>query len=56
MIMTKFTDLLKTALDKKKGQHHIENDDGAKVDTKSKSKPAKIVANKPQKKVTGRGR
>lgn len=54
--MTKLTDLLKNALAKKQGQHHIEHNDEAKVEIKSKSKPAKIIASKPQKKVTGRGR
>ena len=53
--MSKLTDTLKAALAKKQGKHHIENDD-VSIDAKPKAKPVQVVANKPQKKVTGRGR
>ena len=53
--MSKLTDTLKAALAKKQGKHHLENEDGLK-DDKAKPKSAPVTANKPQKKVTGRGR
>jgi hypothetical protein len=55
--MSKFTDLLKTALTKKKGHQHVEHDDSQTTgNTKVKPQSAPVKANKPQKKVTGRGR
>lgn len=55
--MTKLTDLLKSALEKKKGQHHLENTDGvdAKKDNKKRTAPP-VPAGKPMKKASGRGR
>ncbi len=55
--MSKLTDLLKSALEKKKGQHHLENADGidAKNDSKKKTAPP-VPAGKPMKKASGRGR
>jgi len=54
--MTKFTDTLKQALAKKKGQHHVENDDAVAVDKKSKTKSVPVITGRPIKKASGRGR
>jgi hypothetical protein len=55
--MSRLTDTLKAALAKKKGQHHVENTDGATVDTKAKkTAPALGAAGRPMKKAAGRGR
>jgi len=52
--MTKFTDSIKQALAKKQAANHPES---RSDDTKTTgSKRPGVVANKPQKKVTGRGR
>lgn len=55
--MSKLTDTLKAALEKKKGQHHLENTDGvdAKKDAKKKTAPP-APAGRPMKKAAGRGR
>ena len=53
----KLTDAIKSALSKKKGQAHPESQDTPTVETRAKKTgPAVITGNKPQKKVTGRGR
>jgi hypothetical protein len=55
--MSKLTDTLKAALAKKQGRQHIENDDGATVDNKSKkTAPPTGSAGRPMKKAAGRGR
>ena len=54
--MSKLTDTLKAALAKKQGKHHLENEDGISTDAKPKAKSSPVTGNKPQKKVTGRGR
>lgn len=52
--MNKFVDSIKAALAKKQAANHP---DTKLEETKSKlTKPDLLVANKPQKKVTGRGR
>ena len=53
--MPNFTDSIKAALAKK---HAAQHPDAQSQDKDGKAKPAKapVVANKPQKKVTGRGR
>jgi hypothetical protein len=53
--MSKFTDTLKQALAKKKGQHHVENDDALASDKKVK-KPVPVITGRPMKKAAGRGR
>jgi hypothetical protein len=54
--MSKLTDTLKAALDKKKGVHHLEND-GAVVDAKAKKvKSAPPTSKKPATRSAGRGR
>jgi hypothetical protein len=54
--MSKLTDTLKAALAKKKGQHHVENNDSATVDTKAKKTAPPVGAGRPMKKAAGRGR
>lgn len=55
--MSKFTDTLKAALEKKHAATHPDTKSDAKDDGKSKSKkPVPVITGKPVKKVTGRGR
>jgi hypothetical protein len=55
--MSKLTDILKAALAKKQGKHHVENTDGATVDNKAKkTAPPVGAAGKPMRKAAGRGR
>jgi hypothetical protein len=54
--MSKLTDTLKAALAKKKGQHHMENDDGVAVEKKAKKTAPPVGAGKPMRKAAGRGR
>ena len=55
--MSKLTDTLKAALAKKKGQHHMENEDGVAVEKKAKKTPPPVgAAGKPMRKAAGRGR
>ncbi len=55
--MSKLTDTLKAALAKKKGQHHVENTDGATVEKKAKKTPPPVGGTgKPMRKAAGRGR
>jgi hypothetical protein len=53
--MTKFTDSLRAALARKQAAQHPDAK-SAETNTPGAAKPTKLVANKPQKKVTGRGR
>lgn len=55
--MSKFTDTLKAALEKKHAAAHPDTKSDAKDDGKSKpKKPVPVITGKPVKKVTGRGR
>jgi hypothetical protein len=55
--MTKFTDTLRAALEKKHAAAHPDTKSDAKDDGKSKpKKPPPVITGKPVKKVTGRGR
>lgn len=55
--MSKLSDTLKQALDKKKGLHHVENDGATTVDTKSKKvKTVAPTGKKPPTRSAGRGR
>ena len=55
--MSKLTDVLKSALEKKKGQHHLENTEGADTGKSKKSKtPPPVPGGRPMKKASGRGR
>ena len=55
--MSKFTDTLKAALEKKHAAAHPDTKSENKDDGKSKTKkPVPVITGKPVKKVTGRGR
>jgi hypothetical protein len=54
--MSKLSDTLKAALDKKRGIQHIESGDTPTVDKKVKIKPAAGPAKKPPTRSAGRGR
>ena len=54
--MSKLSDTLKAALDKKKGIHHPENDGTPAVETKKKVKTAPPTGKKPPTRSAGRGR
>jgi hypothetical protein len=53
--MSKLSDTLKAALDKKKGIHHPEADDAPAADKKVK-RAAPVVGKKPPTRSAGRGR
>lgn len=54
--MSKTSDLLKQALDKKRGIHHVEPDGTPVVDKKSKKAPSITPGKKPLTRSAGRGR
>jgi hypothetical protein len=55
--MSKLTDTLKAALAKKKGQHHLENEDGVAVEKKTKqTAPSAGPSKRPATRSAGRGR
>ena len=54
--MSKLTDTLKAALAKKQGKHHLENEDGATVENKTKVKTTPPTSKKPPARSAGRGR
>jgi hypothetical protein len=54
--MSKMTDLLKKALDKKKGIYHPENDNAPSVEKKTRVKSSAGPAKKPPTRSAGRGR
>ena len=55
--MTKFTDTLKAALEKKHAAAHPDTKSDVKDEGKAKTKrPVPVITGKPVKKVTGRGR
>jgi len=54
--MSKLSDTIKAALDKKKGIHHPENGDTPSVEKKAKVKPSAGPAKKPPTRSAGRGR
>ena len=54
--MSKLSDTLKAALDKKKGVHHVDGSDaGAQVEKKVK-RAAPVIGKKPPTRSAGRGR
>ena len=53
--MSKLSDTIRAALDKKRGIHHLEND-GVVVEKKEKVKPSSGPAKKPPTRSAGRGR
>jgi hypothetical protein len=54
--MSKMSDLLKKALDKKKGIHHLEADDATQVEKKTVKQRAPVIGKKPPTRSAGRGR
>ena len=54
--MSKLTDTLRAALEKKKGVHHIEPDAAPTVKKKAKAAGATAPVKKPSAKSAGRGR
>ena len=54
--MSKTSDLLKQALDKKKDIHHIDTDGTPVVEKKTKKAPAMTPGKKPLTRSAGRGR
>jgi hypothetical protein len=54
--MSKMTDLLKQALNKKKGIHHLEGDDAPAVEKKVNKASSPAPTKKPPTRSAGRGR
>jgi hypothetical protein len=54
--MSKLSDTLKAALDKKRGIHHPETTDAPAVEKKNKIKTAPVAGKKPPTRSAGRGR
>ena len=54
--MSKMTDLLKQALARKNGTHHMENDEAPVVEKKAGKQRAPVVGKKPPTRSAGRGR
>jgi len=55
--MSKLSDTLKAALNKKKGIHHVDGSDaGTAVEKKAKIKPSAPTGKKPPTRSAGRGR
>lgn len=54
--MSKMTDLLKKALDKKKGIHHPENADTPATEKKVGKQRSPVIGKKPPTRSAGRGR
>ena len=53
--MSKLTDVLNQALQKKQGKTHLDGDSTATTDKKVK-KPVPVITGRPMKKAVGRGR
>jgi len=54
--MSKMTDLIKSALDKKRGIHHPENTDAPQVTKKVSQPRSPVTGKKPATRPAGRGR
>jgi hypothetical protein len=54
--MSKLSDTLKAALDKKKGIHHPDADDAPAVEKKAKKVATPVMGKKPPTRSAGRGR
>jgi len=54
--MSKLSDTLKAALDKKKGIHHPDADDAPAVEKKAKKAATPVMGKKPPTRSAGRGR
>lgn len=54
--MSKLSDFLKKALDKKQGTHHLENEDVPAAEKKTAKQRAPVIGKKPPTRSAGRGR
>lgn len=54
--MSKLSDSLKAALDKKKGIHHVDGNDASTTVEKKIKKPTPTIGKKPPTRSAGRGR
>ncbi len=54
--MSKMSDFLKQAAEKKKGVHHPEGDDAPAVEKKTAKQRAPVIGKKPPTRSAGRGR
>ena len=54
--MSKMSDFLKQAADKKIGIHHVENADAPQVEKKTAKQRAPVIGKKPPTRSAGRGR
>ena len=54
--MNKMSDLLKQALAKKQGTHHIEGDEAPQAEKKTAKPRAPVIGKKPPTRSAGRGR
>ena len=54
--MSKMSDVLKQALAKKQGTHHLEGDDVPQVERKTAKQRAPVIGKKPPTRSAGRGR
>jgi len=54
--VSKMSDFLKKAAEKKKGVHHIEGDDAPTVEKKTAKQRAPVIGKKPPTRSAGRGR
>jgi len=54
--MSKLSDVLQKALNKKKGIHHPENSDVPAIEKKTKTGGTPVINNKPPTRSAGRGR
>jgi hypothetical protein len=54
--MSKLSDILKTALAKKQGLHHMENEDAPVAEKKAGKQRAPVIGKKPPTRSAGRGR
>lgn len=54
--MSKLTDLVKKALAKKQGTHHLENEDAPVVEKKAGKQRAPVIGKKTPTRSAGRGR
>jgi hypothetical protein len=54
--MSKISDLLKQALAKKQGTHHVEGNDAPQAERKTAKQRAPVIGKKPPTRSAGRGR
>jgi hypothetical protein len=56
MCMSKLTDVIKQALEKKQGKHHLEGSEVSSSTDKKAKKSVPVITGRPMKKAAGRGR